>query len=139
MTPLKIHMPLPPTVPTAALADLLTSAGLTASSTVDWIADCPDGDRTPVVLVVIPNDPAAGAALEVPVRAAMSRGERVIAVWPPGAAAASLPASLEDYGASLIEWDPAALHAAICGAEPEWQDAGGGQREAPVTSRNKNC
>ena len=98
MTPLRVHMPLPPIVSADALVDLLTSAGLTASSTVDWIADCRGGDGTPVVLVVIPTDSAAGTALGAPVRAAVSRDERVIAVWSPGAAAASLPASLEDYG-----------------------------------------
>ena len=139
MTLLKILMPLPAGVSAAALADLLTAAGLKALSRLEWFADCPGGDGVPVVLLVVSNEEGAVAALEGPVRAAATRGDRVIAVWPPGSVSSPLPHILQDYGAALIVWDPVALHSAICGEEPEWQDAGGGTREAPAMKRNKNC
>jgi hypothetical protein len=121
------------------LAELLTAAGLTPLSDSDWVANCPGDDKAAVLLAVVPADVATAGALEATVRAAASRGDRVIAVWIPGTTEDGLPASLEDYGTALIAWDPVALHAAICGDEPEWQDAGGGQRESPKLGLNKNC
>jgi hypothetical protein len=139
MTPLKIHTPLPPTVSPTSLGNLLMAAGLTALSDTDWVADCSGGDKVAVLLIVVPADAAMADSLDAPVRASAGRGERIVAIWSPGAAQGDVPASLQDYGTALVTWDPAALHAAICGDEPEWQDAGGGQREAPKLDRNKNC
>ena len=139
MTPVKVHMPLSAIVSPPALNQLLQAAGLTAESEADWLADCPEGDMaTPAILPVVAT---AGDSelLKAAVRAAVSQGDRVIAVWPPGASGGVIPASLADLGTSLVPWDPIALHAAICGKVLEWQDAGGGRREAPPLKRNQNC
>lgn len=139
MTPLTVFTPLPPAVPTTDVAALLTAAGLIAAATDQWIAQCPSGDGAPVLLVVISNNPSAALALETAVRAAVTRGERVIAVWPEGSAGTSLPSVLQDYGAGLVAWNASAIHEAICKRGEEWQDAGGGTREALPLDRNKNC
>lgn len=123
----------------ADLAALLSAAGLSAASSDQWIAQCASGDGAPVLLVVVSDDPAAAAALEPVVRAAVTRGERVIAVWPLGHAGGPLPSVLQDYGAGLVGWNPAAVHAAICKQGEEWQSAGGGTRQQPAMDRNKNC
>jgi hypothetical protein len=136
MTPVKIYMPLPATVSSSALVGLLNAAGLTAKSETEWIAECPDGDSKPVMLVIVGSDDSD--PLQAAVRSAAGRGDRVIGVWPPGAGSV-IPASLADFGSALVAWDAAALQAAICGKVLEWQDAGGGRRDAPPPSRNSNC
>jgi len=136
MTPLKVYTPLPQTVSAAALAQLLEAAGLKAQSAEDWIATCERGDGAPILLVIVPTSGRA-AGLDEAVRGAVSRGDRVIAVWPPGTTSSALPASFEDYGAALVQWDASALHMAICGEDSKWQDVGGGERAAPETSRNR--
>ena len=139
MTPVTIFTPLPPAVPITDVAVLLGAAGLTAVSTNQWIAQCASGDGAPVLFVVVSDDPAAAAALELAVRAAVTRGERVIAVWPQGHAGGPLPSVLQDYGAGLASWNPSAVHAAICKQGEDWQDASGGTRAQAPLGRNKNC
>lgn len=139
MTPVTIFTPLPPKVPMTSVAALLGAAGLTAVSMDQWIAQCAGGDGVPVLFVVISDDPAAAVVLEPVVLAAMSRGERVVAVWPEGQVGGLLPSVLQDYGAGLVSWDPAAVHTAICKQGGEWQDADGGPRAEPRMDKNKNC
>lgn len=135
MTPLKVLTPLPTAVSHPALAKLLASAGFTSISDTEWAANCFDGDGTPVLLILVPVEPHALAALDFAVRTAAGAGDRVIGIWH-NADPTNLPASLQDYGAALVAWDPKALHAAVCG-EPSWQDASGGTLPDADTKRNR--
>ncbi len=139
MTPVTVFTPLPLAVPMSGVAALLGLAGLTATSADQWIAECASGDGVPVLLVVVSGDAGFDVVLEAAVRAAVTRGERVVAVWPLGQPSGPLPSVLQDYGAGLVSWDPSALHAAICNQGAEWQDAGGGVRAQSPMDRNKNC
>lgn len=139
MTPITTFPFLPPTISAKDFAALLSDAGLTEAGPDQWIAHCAGGDGAPVLLIVISETLSAADKLETAVRAAVSRGERVIGIWPQGHTSDALPQVLQDYGAGLVNWSPSALHAAICSLGDEWHDAGGGSRTQPPIDRNKNC
>lgn len=135
MTSVKVQFPLPQAVSIGALRELLVVAGMTPLSDADWSLDCPEGDGSPVLLMVMPNQAASHEEIELAVRTFVSQGGRVVVVWfgdePP-----ALPPSIEDYGAALVVWDASALRASICG-DPEWQDAGGDARPGADFKRNR--
>jgi len=137
MTLVTIATPLPSTTSSTGLAALLAAAGASQLSATQWVLGCAGGDGPPVLLVIISSDPAVAPALELAIRGAASRGDRVIGLWPPGATGDALPGVLEDYGAALVVWQPTDLHAAICGDEAPWQDIGGGQRQPANIPRNR--
>lgn len=139
MTPVEVQVPLPASTSMDEVKKLLSAAGLTALSDINWTADCAEGDGPPVLLIFVSSDTTGTEGLEPAVRQMVSRGGRVIGVWPVGGGFDVLPAALEDYGAGSSNWNPEALRNAICAQGSDWRDSSGGIRDQRPIDRNKNC
>ena len=99
----------------------------------------PDEDNDDVGVVVLAPECLEDLVLGDAVQEAVSRGCRVIGIWPQGSTDGRLPRAIEDYGASTVPWDPARLRDAIRPAtsSPDWSTPDAQPRPQPPTKRNK--
>ncbi|MBQ0711265.1 MULTISPECIES: TIR domain-containing protein [unclassified Ochrobactrum] len=90
------------------------------------------------VIVLIGKDTHARPWVNWEIKKAHELGKRIVGVFTRGGTKADIPPPFEDYGSTLVNWNPDAVIDAVEGSDNDFQNTDGSSRppvHVPSTSR----
>ncbi|MFN4357007.1 hypothetical protein [Sphingopyxis alaskensis] len=95
----------------------------------------PEVALAPAFLVILDEACAADPETDPAIMAAVTRGERIIGIWPQGGGGAATPKCFPDVGCDTVVWDPGCIKPSIDGT-PQHQAPDGSPAMRPQTPTN---
>jgi hypothetical protein len=98
--------------------------------------DCELAPDERFLIVVMNQEITDDANLKEAMLHAVSKGAKIVVIWPLNGPHLQLPEVLRQLRHALIRFDAEALHDVICGKKIRHDGPGGGQYPAPATDRH---
>ncbi|MFN7024127.1 MAG: TIR domain-containing protein [Pseudorhizobium sp.] len=91
------------------------------------------------VIVLIGKETAARPWVNWEIKKAHELGKRIVGVFTRGGTKADIPPAFEDYGSTLVNWNPDAVIDAVEGGDNNFRDADGSSRAPIHTASTSRC